>query len=503
MKSRWVFTFCFLSAVSLSGTLRAQQAATSWDTASDTVQQTAAYRYGPFAPADEEAKAEDDEEAEEDLPLEERLDSLVEESKGYGESIEELDKSLTKLGETVKKITDDKSFVHSGGSKNTMKLTGRIHIDHWAFPTAQGGIPAIEGGDPQDRLLFRRLRFGVAGKLVGNMEYKIEMEFAGANQTEFRDAYLGWNELPFFNTLLIGNQKRPYGLDHINSSRYNVFLERPFIIEAFNQDSRRLGIASYGYSDDLKWNWRYGVYNQQLIQNDGIYIGDNLQMELTGRLANTIWYDEVSGGRGYAHWAVAHSWASPNGNGNPTNEARFRHRPEARSTNRWIDTGTIAGTDDYHLLGLEGVVNVGPLQVVGEFQNVWLSRDPGAGPDLSFNGAYVYAAYFLTGEHMPWERESGQLGRIKPFEDFFLVDKCDGCIGSGLGAWQIAARYSYGDLIDGDIAGGLGKAMTLGLNWYWTPTARLQFNWSHGSITNNAGRTGDYDILGTRFMVDF
>ena len=94
------------------------------------------------------------------------------------------------------------------------------------------------------------MRFGVRGTVKDNMEYRIEMEFAGGNASEFRDAWLGFNELPVLQTLLIGNQKRPYGLDHLNSSRYNVFLERPFVIESFNQDARRFGIVSYGITED-------------------------------------------------------------------------------------------------------------------------------------------------------------------------------------------------------------------------------------------------------------
>jgi len=72
------------------------------------------------------------------------------------------------------------------------------------------------------------------------------MEFAGGNDSEFRDAYIRVKDVSWLQTVLIGNQKRPYGLDHLNSSRHNVFLERPFVIEAFNQDARRLGIVSYG-----------------------------------------------------------------------------------------------------------------------------------------------------------------------------------------------------------------------------------------------------------------
>ncbi|MCA9212582.1 MAG: ATPase [Planctomycetales bacterium] len=443
------------------------------------------------------------------------------------DSEEGISKELDSLNETVKGLSDsvgdledfagDKSIVHSGSSSSTMKVSGRIHLDYWGFPNVEPALDTLEGGPdgPQDRLGFRRLRFGVAGKLPSNMQYKIEMEFAGGNATEFRDAFLGWSELPVLQKVLVGNQKRPYGLDHLNSSRYNIFLERPFVIESFNQDSRRLGVVSYGVSDNEAWNWRYGVYNQRLIQDEGNYTNDHLQLELAGRLANTFWYDEVSGGRGYGHWAVAGTLANPDGQtpadnggtGPDVNEARFRHRPEARTATRWIDTGVIAGADDYEMIALEGVLNFGALQFVSEYQHMWLQRIDGA-PELEFHGAYAQVGYFLTGEHMPWERDSGTLGRIKPFEDFFLVRTCDGCLGRGWGAWQVAARWSYADLRDDNILGGEGESLTLGLNWYWTAYSRMQFNYINGEITNNSVTrgvplSGNYEIIGCRFMVDF
>ena len=83
---------------------------------------------------------------------------------------------------------------------------------------------------------------------------------------------------------------------------------------------------------------------------------------------------------------------------------------------------------------------------------------------------------------------------------------CDGNIQRGLGAWQLAARYSYADFTDENILGGVGSSFTAGLNWYWNPNARMQFNYIYGSIDERsvAGQTGgDYQIIGTRFMVDF
>ncbi len=433
----------------------------------------------------------------------EKLDEAQKDG-SFGERIGELEESFKDTAEAIEGIDDDLgAFAKMGHGDETMKVFGRLHADWWGFPDVGADIPLLEGQDPQDRFLFRRMRLGVGGNINDNMVYKIELEFAGGIESSYRDAYLGWTDLPILQTLLVGNQKRPYGLDHLNSSRYNIFIERPFAVEAFNQDARRLGIASYGVSKDLRYNWRYGVYNQELIQNKDGYIGDNYQAELTGRFASTWWYDECSGGRGYGHFAVSGSWGSPDGLGGLNNQARYRTRPEARSTLRWIDTGRIVGADEFLLGGVEYVFNAGPLNVTAEYQANRVERLDFFGDTLAFHGGYAQVAYFLTGEHIPWERDSGTLGRMKPFENFFSVCDCDGFVQRGLGAWQVAMRYSYADFSSLDIDGGVGSAATLALNWHWNPYARMQMNYIVGNISSQTTFDGDYQIFGVRFMVDF
>ena len=258
------------------------------------------------------------------------------------ERVKELESTVEKNGESIGKNKDNfNGFLRVGhGADRKMTFFGRIHMDYWAFPKADPAIETFEGENPQDRFNFRRLRIGVKGDLTNNIFYKYEGEFAGGRNPSYRDAFIGVNELPFLNTLIIGNHKRPYGLDHLNSSRTNVFIERPFIIEAHNQDARRLGVSSNGRTENA--NWRFGVWNQQLTQEIGGYIGDHYQLEVAGRIAGTPWYDDSSGGRGYLHLAVSGSVGFPDGNG-PNNQARYRTRPEARSTaslaryryNRW------------------------------------------------------------------------------------------------------------------------------------------------------------------------
>lgn len=86
-------------------------------------------------------------------------------------------------------------------------------------------------------------------------------------------------------------------------------------------------------------------------------------------------------------------------------------------------------------------------------------------------------------------------------------------MGSGWGAWQVALRYDYIDLTDQEIFGGEAQAVTFAVNWYWTPYARMQFNYIVGELQkrrfpdsddpNAAIVGGDYQALGVRALVDF
>ncbi len=429
--------------------------------------------------------------------------------------ISELERSLQEFkGES-------QNFVESLSSESNRTVNGRIHLDHWGFPQDSPGINTIETGspsdDPQDRFLNRRIRIGIRGAVPpANVSYRAEIEYSGQTGGRIRDAWLGWDDLVFFNTLRLGNQKRPYSLDQLNSSNFNVFLERPFAAEAFNSDSRRLGLMSYGESNDLQFNWQYGVFCLTPIQETNQILGDNYQPELAGRLAQTWWYDDASDGRGYGHVGIAGSIAFPDGfapnNGNQNNQSQFQSRPEARSTNPWLDTGQIRGADTQELLALETVFNAGPIQITSEFMNSWVQRVPTAGNDLHFAGGYLYVSYFITGEHIPWDRSLGIIGRVDPLEDFFCVEDCNRHRSHGIGAWQVAVRYSYTDLNSEDIFGGIGESVTLGLNWYWNSHTRMQFNYIWGQIDDRlatlaSGGTaivsGDYQITGVRFMIDF
>jgi phosphate-selective porin OprO/OprP len=99
------------------------------------------------------------------------------------------------------------------------------------------------------------------------------------------------------------------------------------------------------------------------------------------------------------------------------------------------------------------------------------------------------------------------LARPKPFENFFLVRTQDNHIGSGWGAWQVAARWSYLSLSDHDVLGGRQENATLGLNWYWTAHTKIMFNMVTGDIWDrapvNGFSGGHFTGFGLRVLMDF
>ena len=428
--------------------------------------------------------------------------------------LEELTSRLSTLESSAGQLRRDldDSFLESPSTESLRSTTGRLHLDYWGFPQDSDGIKILENGavtPVNDKFELRRIRLGIRGQVPPkNVSYQLDLEFSGIDRIGVRDAWIGIDEHPLFDTIRIGNQKRPYGLDQLNSSNFTIFIERPMMVDAINDPNRRFGVQVFGASPDLGWNWRYGGFNMVAIEELGAISSNTYQTEMAGRLARTAWYHEPSNGRGYLHLGVSTSFRFPATNPSIAT-SRYNSRPEARSASQWLDTGAIGGVQASQLVGAESVLNLGSLQVGMEYMNVWLQRGAGTGTDLHLQGGHVYLSYFLTGEHIPWNRDMGILGRLEPRRNF-IRSKTTAC--PGWGAWQLAMRASMADLNDSNVFGGYGRSATFALNWYWNAHTRWQINYIVGSIDDRQRLvgvpgsgliSGDYQIVGTRFMIDY
>src|SRR5690606_4755885 len=126
----------------------------------------------------------------------------------------------------------------------------------------------------------------------------------------------------------------------------------------------------------------------------------------------------------------------------------------------FVDTLALLA-DNVHTFGVENLTVHGPLSFQAEAMAAVVDQQVGGTATLS--GAYMQGGYFLTGEHRPYDRVAAAIALVKPFEDFFWIkDGCCHCC--GLGAWEVAARWSYLALTEGTINGGDLSHMTLGVN---------------------------------------
>jgi phosphate-selective porin OprO/OprP len=222
----------------------------------------------------------------------------------------------------------------------------------------------------------------------------------------------------------------------------------------------------------------------------------------TARLTGLPWYQDEKTGEtfGLLHLGAAASQRYPT----KATSLAFSSAPEMHLASKFVNTGNIPNVREYQLYDEEVAFVFGPFSAQAEAAQANATRTAGS-KDLSFNAAYGFVSYFLTGEHRGYNKASGTFDRVRPLNNFGKTK--DGR--RGWGAFELVARYSYIDLTDHDIFGGRMADVTAGLNWYLNPNVRVMLNYVRSQLLDcnvtGASRTqkgGDEDILGIRFQVD-
>ncbi len=359
-----------------------------------------------------------------------------------------------------------------------MRIGGRLHND-WTWIGADSAI-RDEFTDTNDGVQFRRARLYIRGDAHDFMHWRLQFDFAGSD-VAFRDVYAAFTDiLPF--RVAVGQFKEPFSLDELTSSNNITFIERA-LPTAF-APSRNVGIMFSDSVMDQQMTWAAGVFRE--TDDRGRAVASS-GYNATGRVTYTPIYENE--GADVLHLGAAYTYKNPQ-----DNEYRVRQRPEAGITERFIDTQSPAGqdisTDNVGILGLETAWVNGPFSLQGEYMKA-MADGKGAQQDVDFDGWYVQGSYWLTGENRNYSRGSGTFGYVNPIDNFGK----DG----GLGAWELAARYSELDLNDKNIEGGKLENITVGLNWHLNPNARVMWNY----VNADRKQIGKADIYMMRLQVHF
>lgn len=365
---------------------------------------------------------------------------------------------------------DDTFKLDSPDGRFKLQFGGRVQLDAtFADPDA-----AIETafGAVDDGTELRRARLYFSGTVYKQVEFKIEYDFATGDAVA-DDVYVGLKDTAI-GGVRIGHMKEPFSLEEMTSSKYSTFIERS--LPTVFAPSRNVGVMVHDAGE--RYTWAAGAFRES--DEFALSSGDGL-LNLTGRVTGMPVY------RDDAHLLHLGLGVSRKDLGDDL--FRFRQRPEAHLTPRFVDTGSFAAAD-VRLWDLELAVVWDAFWAAAEV--IGAEADATAIGDPSLRGSYVQAGYFLTRQHRPYRRDHGDFGRLKLGEDETFGE-------GGKGAWEVAVRYSTLDLTDAGVAGGRIDDVTVALNWYLNSASRFMLDFVHSDVED----VGEASFVLVRAQVEF
>lgn len=354
-----------------------------------------------------------------------------------------------------------------------LKIGGRVMND-WSWMTPDDDLKVVTG-NLADGSEFRRVRLYTSGTLHGNIDFKLQFDFTGGT-ANLKDAYIGlaatcpMTGLPLY--FKIGHFKEPFSLEELTSSKYITFMERSLPI--IFAPSRNNGLQVSSSALNKRLTFAAGVFGETNGVGKSTTEGG---YNITARVTGLPMINEE--GDHLLHLGLSASSRNLN------STKSYSARPEVHLGPKYVSTGTITA-NSILMVNFEGAVVHGPLSVQAEVFST--SIDSETAGDPSFLGYYGTVSFFLTGEHRVYKTNA--FSRVKPNANFG-----DG----GLGALELAVRYSALDLEDAKIMGGELSDITVGLNWHLNPHSRVMVNYIRADLAD----VGIANILSARFQVDF
>jgi len=425
----------------------------------------------------------------------------------------------------------DKGLTEESANKDfRVKIGGRTQVDAVAFSAAPGpNQQPYEGGlDPglSDTVNLRRARFRIEGRMYEMYDWACEYDFVNQinvnNEvypterdagplTAVTDLWMQVREIPILGTVRVGNQKDPYGYEHLTSSRWLNFMERSYAQDAFEgpfNNGFLPGIQILNSNEEGDIGWQVGEFKN--TSNPFGFSNSSGGSQTVGRLIYLpIFEDE---GRKLVHLGISGRTLEPRrqyttfNNGQPVGDevtaTRFRSRGDIRNgppgplNSIYADSGLLQGTWQ-NMIGLEFVANNGPWSFQSEYFGSWLYNttttkfgglvtngfQPKPGTNVGtvyYQSGYAEVLYFLTGESRTYSKIEYRFDRPIPHNNFYALRDRSARRNQwniSEGAWQVGARYNYLCLNDSGVNGGVLNGMTLGLNWLLNPNARVYFNY--------------------------
>jgi phosphate-selective porin OprO/OprP len=366
-----------------------------------------------------------------------------------------------------------------------VKLTSTIGVrfagDAAAFHTS-GNLTGFDDGWE-----LRRARLFLKGDwtLLLPITYSIDLGYTPGKFT-LAEAWLLFPNVKYIGRTQVGQFQPPQGLDVLNSSWANTFMEPAAPLQALAPGTEagiQWGKPVFGE----RATWQLGIFANGAGGSEYGLVASSYG-SVIGRATWLPTWEGMSGEGSVPRFL--HVGLSANFLLSASDQLRFQSRPESYIAPYVIDTGTMSANRATTIGGEVAFVN-GPFSVQGEILHSWVDLTTGNTAD--FGGYYGAASWFLTGESRPYDPRTATLTRVSPRKNFDWKAK-------SWGAFELACRYSFTNLTNGIVAGGRLNMLMGGLNWYLTPNIRWYGNVGRGRVTGTA-QTGYLTIFQMRLAV--
>lgn len=342
-------------------------------------------------------------------------------------------------------LSEEASEKKKNEKNHNYVIDGRIMID--AAHIVDDKTTTLEDG-----LILRRLWVGTTGN-VQDWNYRVLVGLSD-DKTEIYDAVISYKG--FKNSeIFVGNFFENGGIEARTQNLITSFMERSEAIMAFFK-LRRSGISYNYYGDD--WSAKIGVFGSEI--NDARIINKGKGFSWRTYVAPINDNQNYN----YLHFGLNGNYRTPD---SPSDSISFKSTGNNNVVEGvLVNSSKINDVDNYQQYGAEFRYQKGALTIVSEYIKTLVERQ---GSDLSFDGSYISASYFLGPANYKYDYKIGAPVDV-------IVNK----------SWELALRYSNIDLNDKDIQGGNLDSYDFGVNYYLDKHTKLMLNYIINNLDQNS-----------------
>ncbi|MCX6327507.1 MAG: porin [Bacteroidia bacterium] len=324
---------------------------------------------------------------------------------------------------------------------------------------------------------IRRLRFAMKTILYKHWTGEVDLNFAGG-QLDVKDAFIGYKSDKQNYYFKAGYFKEPISMETTTTSRYQTYIEEPFMTEF--APARQLGL------NFSKWGTKYlgvigvsfnDVENLEVTtwsQDDNKANGTDEGYSVTAKGV----FRPINKDDKLIHIGVSGSYRTPKTSWEFPNTYRVSLRDMTNiSRKKFLDTDDIPNVKSNILFGGELAASYNNFKFASEYMLTKLNRETGF-ENYQASALFASVSYLAFGGKYAYNNEEGEFTQVSRGKEW--------------GDIELALRYDYINLNDtkAQIMGGSANGYTAGITYYANPNVKFMVNYSyinHDRYANGRG----------------